>query len=363
MDTVFRGALIDPALFHALSLVLALAAYNNLPNIEILTYRGELLNGLNTIMRKPGWKPKVSSITAMLMLISYEYRVDGANCDSIRAHIQGVQAIMNMCQAEDVTAVDQVQRALFWQDLISCLVLGTSRLLSHNCYQEFRNLRIVNVTKELPLGFLEVTYMWHMEFAAVVQDLTGLCTLVDKCDPTRTFIDELPIDDSQANIESRLVDLLSESRSSPACVDSIYEACIFATYLCTYNLSTGIWMGCFVPEVCVSRIIGCVTEAVHDPLWDSVPGLLLWLLCVSGGLTERKDVRKQVTVLIQSVFLLHMEGIHQDWHVCKGILRNYVWSERAMERKIFRVWKDLHPESSGALEARDELGPLWSCVL
>lgn len=90
METIFRGALTDPSLFHALSLVLSLAANNNLPNVEVLTHRGELLSGIRTIIEVPEGAPQVSTLTAMLILISYEYRIDGANSKTIAAHISGV---------------------------------------------------------------------------------------------------------------------------------------------------------------------------------------------------------------------------------------------------------------------------------
>jgi hypothetical protein len=46
METIFSGALADPSLFHALSLVLSLATNNHLSDVEVLTHRGEILNGI-----------------------------------------------------------------------------------------------------------------------------------------------------------------------------------------------------------------------------------------------------------------------------------------------------------------------------
>ncbi|CAO2649613.1 Nn.00g069980.m01.CDS01 [Neocucurbitaria sp. VM-36] len=342
MNAIFKGALTDPALFHALSLVLALAANYKIPNVEILTYRGKLLNGLRLVMQERDWAPKVSHITAMLLLIGWEYHIHGASCDSISAHIQAMQMIIKMYEDLNVAVIDQVQRALFWQDLMSCLLVGTPRLLSHNDYQEFRCLNQAVSQHDLPMGFSPLVHMWPVQFAAILQDLHGICTLVDACDPTRTLPDNLRIDDAQANLESRLVDLLSDMRHTQAFGDPIYEACMFAVYLCAYKLSTGIWMGCYCPEICVIQILRCVAKAAQAPLWETAPGLLLWLLCVSGGLTERHKVRKQVAVLIQRNFPPHLEDLYQDWGLLKGTLRDYVWSQRAMEKKILRLWQVLN---------------------
>lgn len=151
-----------------------------------------------------------------------------------------------------------------------------------------------------------------------------------------------PVDNSQAYLETRLVDLLSESSGASICADPIYEACIFAAFLCTYKLSTGIWEGHFVPEFCVSQVLRLITESAHDPRWNLAPGLLLWLLFVSGGLTERKDVRSRAACWIRTVSGVYVERLLQDWELLKDDLKKFVWSERAMERKVFRVWEELH---------------------
>jgi hypothetical protein len=54
MDSVLKGALTDPILFFALSLVLTLSVNANVPNVEILTYRSKLLQGMQTAMVHPG---------------------------------------------------------------------------------------------------------------------------------------------------------------------------------------------------------------------------------------------------------------------------------------------------------------------
>lgn len=53
MDDVFRGALSDPSLFHALSLALALAANANVPNVECLAQRGATLRNLRRRLADP----------------------------------------------------------------------------------------------------------------------------------------------------------------------------------------------------------------------------------------------------------------------------------------------------------------------
>jgi hypothetical protein len=344
METIFRGALTDPSLFHALSLVLSLAANNNLPNVEALSHRGELLTGIRTSMKKPDWTPKVSTLTAMLLLIGYEYRIDGANSDSIATHIRGVQMMMKACKERNVALIDEVQRALFWQDLISCLMAGTPRLLSHRDFRDFKITKDVQnlEVRSIPPGFARYIDQWPEDYIVVIQDLRALaCVLDAKCGLESEPLEVFPIDNDQANLESRIVDLLSDYRRFPSSTGPIYEACIFAAYLCTYKLSTGIWMGCYIPEVCVNQIIRCVSEAVRDARWKVTPSLLLWLLFVSGGLTERKHARVQVIALILDVMRDRIEELVVDWETSRNILQRFIWSNRAMERRLFGFWQEL----------------------
>ena len=71
-----RGALTDPALFHALSLVLSLAANKDIPNLETLKNRGETLKNLAERMGNMHMIPQVSTLTAILLLIGYEVHIN-----------------------------------------------------------------------------------------------------------------------------------------------------------------------------------------------------------------------------------------------------------------------------------------------
>lgn len=72
IEKIFHGALTDPSLFHALSLVLALAANMNAPNAECLMHRGEILKILSERMKDLTKASQTSTLTAMVMLVGYE---------------------------------------------------------------------------------------------------------------------------------------------------------------------------------------------------------------------------------------------------------------------------------------------------
>ena len=321
------------------------------------------------------WTPNVSTVIAMLILIGCEYRVEGANFAGIAAHIRGVQASIKTWSTQNLPVISQMQRALFWQDLISCLAIGTPRLLSHNHHENFLSLRDTGCLDVcvVPSGFLPVIHLWPSEFAVALEDLNALCWFADAKKTTKQTSSEtlpqvllmaelddegFPVNNSQANLESRLVDLLSESRRTLALYDPIYEACIFAAYLCTYKLSKGAWEGCFVPEICALRVIRYVAESMFSPRPNESPGLLLWLLFVGGGLSERGDIRARAVAVAQSVCGVFFEGLYRNWVLLKRELKSFIWSEYAMERNFIQVWEELNSaihKASGALVPRVEV--------
>lgn len=360
METIFKNALTDPALFHALSLVLSLAANNNLPNVEVLTYRGELLNGIRVNIKGLKGAPQVSTLTAMLLLIGYEYRIDGANSDSLNAHISGVQTMMKLCKARNVALVDEVQRALFWQDLLSCLMADTPRFLSHRDFQDFRTPQGVDHTKgwEIPLGFQSSLAQWPQDFAVILQDLQSLCCRIDlECTPEWSPLHVFPIDNDQANIESRLVDILSQIRRSKEDTDPWLEASILCAYVCTYKLSIGIWMGCFIPEICTTQMLRLITQILPDTHWTPATNLFKWLLLVCGGMTDRKELRDPIAKLLQEKF--SDASTQESWEDVKVSLRAFIWCEYTMAHRISTFWEEVCLRPSGTGLPRKSLKISW----
>jgi hypothetical protein len=150
-----------------------------------------------------------------------------------------------------------------------------------------------------------------------------------------------PINNAQANLESRVVDLLSASRSRSSSNDILYQACLYATYLCTYKLSTGIWEGQFVPEICASRILECVAAFVCEEQLGPGANLLFWLLFVSGGMTERHDIRLRAIGLMRHRYLEPCRKLLQTWERVTQELKAFIWCRAAMDARLFRMWAQL----------------------
>ncbi|CAF3574840.1 unnamed protein product [Fusarium graminearum] len=274
--------LADKTLFHALSLLLTLEANNHVPNYETLHHRGQVLESLRSdLLHSRDGVPSLQIITAILMLISYEYRVQDtqSNPDTAAMHIRGLQRIMHhpdiLASGYSPQRIQQIQRALSWQDIICSLATGTPRLLpleGNDAFDRLRENKLYHSCFVLPEGLAPYTASWPETSLAVFEDLNAMCQLVDRIHgqnassadlndedintipapvPLMEDLDDegYPLYNNQANLEIRLVDLLSQTKADSQNQDDlIYRACLFAAYLCTYRLSAGLWEGHFVPE-------------------------------------------------------------------------------------------------------------------
>ncbi|KAH7379158.1 hypothetical protein DE146DRAFT_305384 [Phaeosphaeria sp. MPI-PUGE-AT-0046c] len=372
MKTILNSTAVDPSLIAAISLVPVQAATTNLSNIEALSHRGGLLTGLRSNMAKPGWMPKVSSLSAMLLLIGYEYQIDGVNSASIATHLRGLQTMLRSFQpCGDTTLLASIQRALFWQDLTNCLVAGTPRLFSHRDYKDLERFRDGDdggerlERRDSPHGFVPYVEEWPDAFTSILEDLHALCKTIDanNGEEEHTMTAPLPISTLQANLESRVVDILYDVRLSKSSDDPIYEACAFAVYLCTYELSTGIWVGCYNPEICVNQIIRRVVGALRDMSHISHEEVLFWLLYVSGGLTLRNHTRAKVVALMKTLLRDRVEKYVKDWETTRQFLREYIWSEQAMDITLFRFWEELQHSWKGLTKTGPDEEDLKSMLL
>ncbi|KAJ0126354.1 hypothetical protein HZ326_30539 [Fusarium oxysporum f. sp. albedinis] len=366
------------SLFHALSLLLALAANDYQQNYETMHHRSQVLQSLNQdFSRFGGDSTLLHTITAILMLISYEYRVRDTNprSDSAATHIHGLQSIISqpniLTSRHSVALVSLIQRALLWQDIICSLATGAPRLLQVDNRGIFTRLREDQMYRSyfvLPQGFLLHTYGWPASASTVFEDLNALCGLVDtmrrRGRASISFVDNdymgtsvssmqlmenmdhegYPLCNSQANLQIRLVDLLSGTRrDGPQSQDVlIYRACLFAAYLCTYRLSEGVWGGYFAPEKCVTEILNCMTDFARQMSpWKLTPDISLWLLYMAGGLTKVQYHKNQATVLVGRYRCFYSTGYDQDWELVEMRLKDYIWCEHMMKETLYRFWQQL----------------------
>ncbi|KAF2638967.1 hypothetical protein P280DRAFT_470969 [Massarina eburnea CBS 473.64] len=349
MDNIFKNTSSNPALFEALSLVLTLAANRNVPNLRCLEFRGATLHNLRGRMGNIHRVPSVSTLTAMLLLIGYEYNVDSSNTRSINLHVRAVQDVLGLL-ANNVLVSEVLQHALFWQDLYSCAFLGTKRLFSHHDYRihdgsnkRFETNQFSNFSSlSSPLGFSILVHE-SSEFGLILKNLSALCNKVDyHCTLEISYIQEM-LQEDQCVLTSRTVDVLDEARKMGS-GDRIYEACIIATLLCLYKFSTGIWEGCFMPEYFATQVMGLMLQARYDSRLREWPELLLWLLIVSGALSKELAVKKKAMRLIRFDFREQLDGMFEDWEHLMLSMRKFIWCRTSMGEPVRLFLEELHQQ-------------------
>ena len=232
---------------------------------------------------------------------------------------------------------------------MSCVIAGTNRFLSHSHFPGIFWTRphcpLYPFYCVLRPGFQEIASLFHPEMIVLLKDLNALCGMLDaRCSGDDLPIARMDIDSGQAWIESRLADLLSELRRSEA-EDAVYEVCIFATYLCTYKLSTSIWEGLLMPEFCAMQVLRILQTSGNAHLWDAVPELVVWLLFAGGSFAVKRRTKVTFAALIVGAHKDRIGRLHQEWETLKVILTRFVWSAHAMESKYRQFWGALHSEN------------------
>lgn len=272
--------------------------------------------------------------------------MDGSNSNSISTHLGAVKSVVELTKALNVPVSDAIRRAIIWQDLYSCLFVGTTRVLSHRDYEEIRPeaLSTPAPVSLVPLGLDNLISCLPREFTEVMIDLNALCNLIDtRCGRQGLSLEGFPIDTFQYSLESRLVDLLSQDRRSGN-DDPLLQVCIFASFFVTYTLSTGIWEGCFIPDWCATQVMIRLEDMHSDSRWrkNHYKNLLLWLLFVSGTMLKRDRIRMQAMKMIRNCYGNFLDGSYDDWDQLRDTLSTYIWSSHSMEPKVRRFWQELH---------------------
>lgn len=226
------------------------------------------------------------------------------------------------------------------------MFFDSPRLLPHEEYTESNDKLDLTLAPghSVPVGFHSVVEAWHPGYGDILKDVNALCYILDSHSRTgKPPFKNFPIEHFQYGIESRLVNLLDQLRRSVS-VDPIYEACIFATFLCTYKIFVGVWDGCFIPDYCASQILGLISQAKDDPRWQQWRGLLLWMLFVAGILALKRTVKARAAVTVQDLFQEQLNGMYESAEQLRANLKMFIWSSHAMERESEQFWEELEEQ-------------------
>ncbi|OBT48749.1 hypothetical protein VE00_00825 [Pseudogymnoascus sp. WSF 3629] len=161
---VFRTGLADPALVNAVMLSFVFSATGGSINRECLGYQGQAITYIRMKMSSLVEATSESTIGAILLLAGVEARL--GQKIQVQIHMNAVQQLLEICRAKGVYLTSGIKRAIFWQDLNSSILAGSSRIFNHSTFAEIQWTRdpfCPNIF-QLPLGFQTRFDMLTKEF-------------------------------------------------------------------------------------------------------------------------------------------------------------------------------------------------------
>ncbi|KAI1122969.1 hypothetical protein F5Y10DRAFT_286608 [Nemania abortiva] len=330
--SVFRTGLVDPALLSAVMLTLAFSAAGGSINRECLGYRGQAISYVRERMSSPGEATSEATIGAILLLAGVEARLGMTS--QVQLHMEGVRLLLGICQRENVQLNGGIKRAIFWQDLNSSILSGSSRIVDHKTFSELRWTRdsFPQSYFRLPPGFQMRSHLLSKNFIEVLEDLHALqCIRNATSSKLCEALTMAYINNHSAFVQSRLAALPNLS--------SVVACCRLAAYLCSTMLSCKIWCALVIPFHVSSRLLSELQKANDDPVWNDHPDLLLWLLYTGGAFAPAGVVQSNYVALLRSNSS-RCGHLYASWPVLLETVKRFIWSEKAFRAHFRAFWED-----------------------
>lgn len=91
-----------------------------------------------------------------------------------------------------------------------------------------------------------------------------------------------------------------------------------------------------------SQLLLALQSANNDnTIWHSHDDLLLWLVCIGGGLIPEGQLRMQYIGFVrESSCGRHFTKKNVPWDSIQGILQQFLWSDKAFLSPIKRFWEE-----------------------
>ncbi|KAI0405487.1 hypothetical protein F4802DRAFT_606757 [Xylaria palmicola] len=332
--SVFRNGLNDPALSSAVMLSLTFTAAGGSVNRECLGYQGQAIGYVRERMDSLTEAASESTIGAILLLAGVEARLGMTS--QVQLHMGAVHLLLKICQKEGVYLTDGIKRAIFWQDLNSSVLAGSSRIVDHTTFSELQWVRDPFSPSffRLPPGFQKRAHLFTTEFIEVLEDLHALQCIRNV--PFSTAYDAtamVRINNHTASIQSRLTSLRSLS--------PVMLCCRIAAYLCSVTLCCKIWCALVIPPHVSSQLLDELQKAKDDTAWDEHPDLLLWILYIGGAFAPEGALRSEYISLLRSNSTSRFRNLYKSWPELIAVFEQFIWSEKAFLKK-FELLREEH---------------------
>lgn len=245
--------------------------------------------------------------------------------------------------------------ALTWvrrSDLNSAVIAGSTRVVDHTTFSELHWKRDPFSPDffTLPPGFQAQSHLLGESFVEILKDIYALQCIRDSAlFGKEDVISMAHIDNHQASIQSRLVDL-------PDC-SPISDCCHIAAYLCSTMLRCKIWRTstipvCESPQLCYLslfshwqshlslQLLDKLQNTKEDSIWNNLPELLIWLLHIGGAFAPTGSIRTAYKELLHVNLSTKLGGVYTSWTELLVIFRQFIWSEKAFMSQIKAFWEE-----------------------
>ncbi|TAQ87450.1 hypothetical protein B7494_g4228 [Chlorociboria aeruginascens] len=161
---VFQSGLDDPALLNAIMLTFAFTVAEGSIDRECLEYQSQAISHICKRMSSLDRTTSITTIGAILLLAGVEARL-GMQFH-VQFHMRAIHRLLDICQTEGIYLTGGIKRAIFWQDLNSSVMTGSSRVVNHTTFAELQWRRDPFTPNlfQLPLGFQVLSYVLNQEF-------------------------------------------------------------------------------------------------------------------------------------------------------------------------------------------------------
>ncbi|KIX00586.1 uncharacterized protein Z518_09651 [Rhinocladiella mackenziei CBS 650.93] len=312
---VFQSGLDDPALVNAVMLTFAFAATEGIIDRECLGYQSQAMGCISERMSSLDRATSAPTMGAILLLAGVEARLGMQS--HVQLHMIAIRRLLDICRTEGIYIAGGIKRAIFWQDLNSSVMTGSRRVVSHTTFAELQWRRDPFSPSffRLPPGFRALSHLLTNDFIEVLEDIHAL-QCIRECAhfAGRDVLSMAYINNHQASIQSRLVDLVGLS--------SVLECCRLAAYLCSSMLCCKVWCALVIPSHISLQLLRKLQQASDDLLWNDHPDLLLWLLYIGGSFAPKGVIRSDYVELLRrnhawlkhfyDAFLLHAKVFWEE---------------------------------------------------
>ncbi|KAG7135407.1 hypothetical protein HYQ46_008929 [Verticillium longisporum] len=325
----------NPALLYAVRLNFACAVTSSNMNRKCLEYKDQTLSSLRQSMSSLDSAISESTLGAILLLAGAEAR-RGLPCQ-VQIHMGAIRNLLEACLKQGIVLSDNLKRAIFWQDLNSSVMTGSSRTFHHQSFPELswsRDKRS-STSFKLPPGFQMWSSVLGHTFLEIMEDVHALQQIRD----TNLFGPEdamsmANVDNHQASIQSRIVDLEAAS--------SISDCCYVGAYLCSTMLRCKRWRASVVPLHLSLQLLYKLQKADAEPGWDEHRELLTWLLHIGGAFAPAGTTRSGYLELLKRNLEGRLRGLYTSWPELLGILEKFIWSDKAFLAQVQGLWNEVY---------------------